>query len=69
MARPKLSITQVKRIKVLLSQKDENGKSIYTHEQIAKKYGVKRPCITKIATGMRDPFAKNGRWGDIEIGG
>lgn len=69
MARPKLSLTQVKRIKALLLMKDENGKSLHTHDKIAKKYGVKRPCITKIATGMRDPFAKNGRWGDIEIGG
>lgn len=68
MARPKLSLTQVKRIKTLLLMKDENGKSLHTHAKIAKKYGVKRPCITKIAIGMRDPFAKNGRWGDIEIG-
>jgi DNA-binding IscR family transcriptional regulator len=68
MPRPKLSTTQVKRIKVLLMMKDENGKPLHTHEKISKKYGVKRPCISKIAAGMRDPFAKNGRWGDIEIG-
>lgn len=66
--RPKLSITQVKRIKSLLLMKDENGKPLHTHIKIAKKYGVKRPCISKIAAGMRDPFDVNGRWGDIEIG-
>ena len=69
MARPKLSLTQVKRIKSLLLMKDANGNPLHTHTKIAKKYGVSRPCISKIAIGMRDPFAKNGRWGDIEMGG
>lgn len=68
MARPKLSITQVKRIKALLLEVDENGKKVHTQEKIAKKYGVKRPCISKIYAGMKDPFAKHARWGDIEIG-
>lgn len=68
MARPKLTIPQVKRIKELLKLKDNKGNPLYTQTQLAKKYGVSRPCITKIATGMRDPLNKNGRWGDIEIG-
>ena len=68
MARPKLTIPQVKRIKELLKAKDNQGKRLYTHTQIAKKYQVSRPCITKIAAGMKDPFDKNARWGDIEIG-
>lgn len=61
MPRPKLSITQVKRIKALLLEGN------YTHEQIAKKYGVKRPAISKIHLGMINPLDPNGRWGDIEI--
>ena len=68
MARPKLSITQVKRIKTLLLARDENGKKLYTHDQIGKKYGVKRAAISKISVGMRDPFAPGARWGDIEVG-
>jgi hypothetical protein len=61
MSRPKLSTTQVRRIKMLL----ENGG--YTHQQIADKYKVSRTQITKINLGLKNPMDKNGRWGDIEL--
>jgi hypothetical protein len=61
MPRPKLSATQVRRIKVLL----ETGE--HTHQQIADKYKVSRTQITKINLGLKNPMDKNGRWGDIEI--
>jgi hypothetical protein len=61
MPRPKLSATQVRRIKMLL----ETGE--YSHQQIADKYKVARCSITKINLGMKNPMDKNGRWGDIEI--
>lgn len=38
-----------------------------THDEIAKKYGVSRPLITKIHLGMIDPTNKNGRWAHIEV--
>jgi predicted transcriptional regulator len=38
-----------------------------THEEIAKKYGVSRPLITKIHLGMIDPTHKNARWGHIVV--
>jgi biotin operon repressor len=61
MARPKLSPTQVRRIKMLL----DTGQ--HTHQQIAEKYKVSRTQITKINLGLKNPMDKNGRWGDIEI--
>jgi hypothetical protein len=67
MGRQKLSPTQVRRIKILLNTKDESGKKLYTHEQIAKKYKVQRSAISKIWAGMKDPMAPNARWADIEI--
>lgn len=67
MGRQKLSPTQVRRIKILLNTRDENGKKLYTHEQIAKKYKVQRSNISKIWAGMKDPMAPNARWSDIEI--
>lgn len=67
MGRQKLSETQVRRIKGLLLMTNEDGKKTYTHEQIAKKYKVKRAAITKINLGMKNPMNPNGRWGDIEI--
>lgn len=68
MPRPKLTIGQVRRIKTLLSEVDENGKKKHSQTKIAKKYGVQRSAICKIALGMKNPFHKNARWGDIEIG-
>jgi transcriptional regulator with XRE-family HTH domain len=67
MGRQKLSPTQVRRIKILLNTRDENEKKLYTHEQIAKKYKVKRSAISKIWAGMKNPMAPNARWADIEI--
>ena len=61
MSRPKLSATQVRRIKMLLETGD------YTHKQIADKYSVSRTQITKINLGLKNPMDKNGRWGDIEL--
>jgi hypothetical protein len=61
MSRPKLSATQVRRIKMLLETGD------YTHQQIADKYSVSRTQITKINIGLKNPMDKNGRWGDIEL--
>jgi hypothetical protein len=61
MPRPKLSATQVRRIKMLL----EGGE--HSHQQIADKYKVARCSITKIHLGMKNPTDKNGRWGDIDI--
>jgi hypothetical protein len=61
MSRPKLSATQVRRIKMLLETGD------YTHQQIADKYSVSRTQITKINLGLKNPMDKNGRWGDIEL--
>jgi hypothetical protein len=67
MGRQKLSPTQVRRIKILLISLDENGKKLYTQEQIAKKYKVQRSCVSKIYAGMKDPMCPNARWSDIEI--
>jgi hypothetical protein len=67
MGRQKLSPTQVRRIKILLDTREENGKKLYTHEQIAKKYKVGRSAISKIWAGMKNPMASNARWSDIEV--
>lgn len=61
MGRQKLTIPQVKKIKRLLMEAN------YTHAEIAKKFKVSRPAISKIHIGMIDPMDKNGRWADIII--
>lgn len=57
----KLTPAKVRNIKKLLLEGKLN------QEQIAKKYSVSRPQITKIKKGMEDPNHKNARWVHITI--
>lgn len=57
----KLTPQKVRNIKKLII----DGK--LTQEQIASKYGVSRPQITKIHLGMVNPDDPNGRWAHIVV--
>lgn len=43
----------VRYIRKLLNDKDDEGKPMYTHAQIARKYGVSRQTVTAIGIGAR----------------
>lgn len=56
----KLSPEKVVVIKQLLK------KGLYTHLDLANKFGVSRQQITRINVGINNPNAKTARWGHID---